>query len=38
MRKREEIEQRGKERTLAEAREELLRIREEHLAEKVRTS
>ncbi|XP_073254720.1 interferon-induced very large GTPase 1-like [Porites lutea] len=34
LKKREEIEQRSKERILAEAREELLRIREEHLAER----
>ena len=38
LKKREEIEQRSKERILAEAREELLRIREEHLAERVRAN
>ena len=38
LKRREESEQRSRERILAEAREELLRIREEHLAERVRAN
>ena len=38
LKRREESEQRSKQRILAEAREELLRIREEHLAERVRAN